>query len=119
MGMARQASSAAQLDRRFLRAQPAALPLPEQLPLGDLSGDRFFRHLVLNLRTGVVAITLDGRIAAMNDMAYRVLGLSPRPHDIGRPFAETLHDYPEIVSVLQQAFESDDLPNRLYAKSIT
>ena len=45
------------------------------------SSDRFFRHLVFNLRNGVLAITRDGRVAAMNDIAYRVLGLPPRPDD--------------------------------------
>ena len=75
-------------------------------------GDRFFRHLVFNLRTGVLAITRQGRVAAMNDLAYRVLGLTIRAGDIGRPFTEVLHDCPEVCRVLQQAFESDDLPNR-------
>lgn len=75
-------------------------------------GDRFFRHLVLNLRTGVLAITRQGRLAAMNDLAYRVLGLSPRATDIGRPFTEVLQDCPEVSRVLQEAFEIDDLPNR-------
>ena len=75
-------------------------------------GDRFFRHLVFNLRTGVLAITRDGRIAAMNDVAYRVLGQAPQAGDIGRPFADVLHDSPDIVRVLQDAFEMDELPNR-------
>ncbi len=74
--------------------------------------DRFFRQLVFNLRTGVLAITRQGRVAAMNDMAYRVLGLGPRRTDVGRPFTEVLHDCPEVCRVLQQAFETDDLPNR-------
>src|SRR5262245_42720181 len=78
---------------------------------GALS-DRFFRHLVLNLRTGVVAIYTDGRIAAINDIAYRVLGLIPNKGDIGRPFLEVLQDCPEVTRVLQQAFDTDDLPNR-------
>jgi signal transduction histidine kinase len=78
----------------------------------DVLSDRFFRHLVFNLRTGVLAITRDGRIAAMNDIAYRVLGLSARPGDIGRPFAEVLQDCPEVARILQQGFDSDDLPNR-------
>jgi PAS domain S-box-containing protein len=78
----------------------------------DALSDRFFRHLVFNLRTGVLAITRDGRIAAMNDIAYRVLGLSARPGDIGRPFAEVLQDCPEVARILQQGFDSDDLPNR-------
>jgi len=75
-------------------------------------GDRFFRHLVLNLRTGVVAIFDDGRIAAINDIAYRVLGLIPHKGDVGRPFHDVLQDCPEVTRVLQHAFDTDDLPNR-------
>jgi signal transduction histidine kinase len=67
---------------------------------------------VFNLRTGVFAITRDGRVAAINDIAYRSLGLTPSPDDLGRPFAEVLLECPEVVRVLQQAFDSDDLPNR-------
>jgi signal transduction histidine kinase len=74
--------------------------------------DRFFRHLVFNLRNGVLAIARDGRIAAMNDIAYRVLGLPPNHADQGRPYAEVLQACPEVVRVLQSAFETSDLPNR-------
>jgi signal transduction histidine kinase len=74
--------------------------------------DRFFRHLVLNLRTGVLAIYVDGRVAAINDIAYRVLGLIPNKGDVGRPFVEVLQDCPEVTRVLQQSFDTDDLPNR-------
>ncbi|MCC7010417.1 MAG: hypothetical protein IT184_16530 [Acidobacteria bacterium] len=81
-------------------------------PAPDEVGDRFFRHLVFNLRTGVLAITRAGRVAAMNDLAYRVLGLQHRPRDLERHFTEVLHDCPEVSRVLQQAFDSADLPNR-------
>jgi signal transduction histidine kinase len=74
--------------------------------------DRFFRHLVSHLRTGVLAIRRDGRIAVMNDVAYRVLGLPPGPEDLGRIFTDVLVDVPEVTRVLQQAFESSVLPNR-------
>lgn len=74
--------------------------------------DRFFRHLVLNLRNGVLAITRDSRIAAMNDIAYQVLGLMPNPDDIGRPYTEVLEACPEVVRVLDSAFETSNLPNR-------
>lgn len=74
--------------------------------------DRLFRHLVLNLRNGVLAIRRDGRVAAMNDIAYRVLGLQPGDHDIGRPYAEVLQDCPEVVRVLDSAFDTANLPNR-------
>jgi signal transduction histidine kinase len=102
------------LKRRPAKAAVAArprLPRARRVDLDDLS-DRFFRHLVFNLRTGVLAITRDGRVAVMNEIAYRVLGLTPRAADIGRPFTEVLYDCPEMARVLQVAFESDDLPNR-------
>ena len=93
-------------ERRLLRVDS-----PRRATEDPLS-DRFFRHLVFNLRTGVLAITRDGRVAAINDIAYRVLGLAARPGDIGRPFAEVLHDCPEVARILQQGFDSNDLPNR-------
>lgn len=74
--------------------------------------DRFFRHMVLNLRNGVLAIARDGRIAAMNDIAYRVLGLQAQETDLGQPYADVLQDCPEVVRVLQSAFDTSDLPNR-------
>ena len=91
---------------------PRTVRRPELAKVEEPLGDRFFRHMVFTLRTGVLAITREGRIAAMNPMAYRLLGLSHRPGDIGRPFAEVLIDLPEVTGVLQEAFGSDDLPNR-------
>lgn len=85
---------------------------PASAASDELQNDRFFRHLVFNLRTGVVAITRDGRVAAVNELAYRVLGLPPQPDDVGRPFAEVLGECPEVLQVLEEAFEVDDLPNR-------
>lgn len=87
----------------------ASVPKPstaEALP------DRFFRHLVLNLRNGVLAIARDGRIAAMNEVAYRVLGLNPNEGDLGHPYAEVLQGCPEVVRVLQSALETSELPSR-------
>ncbi len=97
--------TAAARTRRAPRPGSAALP-------ADALTDRFFRHLVLNLRNGVLAISRDGRVAAMNDIAYRVLGLVARPGDLGRPYAAVLQDCPEVVRVLQSAFDTSDLPNR-------
>ncbi len=74
--------------------------------------DTFYRHLVSSLRTGVLAITRDGLIAVINDIAYRSLGLSPRAGDLGRHFTEVLGNCPEVISILQSAFDTDDLPNR-------
>src|SRR5450432_2046618 len=54
--------------------------------------DGFYKDMVWNLRNGVVAITRDGRVAVMNDIAYRVLGMNPNARDIGRPFMDVLKD---------------------------
>ena len=113
MSMGRQPStaSAERLDRLVgngsFRHRPA-----EGTRAEELLGDRFFRHLVFNLRTGVMAITRDGRIAAINDMACRVLALPADTDFVGRPFVEVLSDVPEVLRVLQQAFDGNDLPNR-------
>ena len=72
----------------------------------------FYRDLVWNLRNGVLAVTRDGRIAVMNDVAYRILGLKPRTTDIGRPFTEVLKDVPDMTRILAGAFELSHLPNR-------
>jgi two-component system nitrogen regulation sensor histidine kinase GlnL len=114
MSMARHTGSVdmSPLESRLPRVETARRRTSDPGPAPDLKNDRFFRHLVFNLRTGVLAITRDGRVAAINDIAYRVLGLTARAGDIGRPFADVLHDCPDVTRVLQQAFEMDELPNR-------
>jgi signal transduction histidine kinase len=74
--------------------------------------DRFFRHIVNSMRNGVIAFRRDGTLALMNEEAYRTFDLTPTPHDLGRPFADVLHDRPEIIRVLSGAFELSHLPNR-------
>jgi signal transduction histidine kinase len=74
--------------------------------------DDFYRHLLAGMRNGVIVIRRDGRLVAMNDAAYASLGLTPGPDDAGRPVAAVLGDTPEIVRVLDQAFDLDVLPNR-------
>jgi len=97
---------------RGLRADLPVRTAPNAVKTDPLVEDRFFRHMVSNLRTGVLAIRRDGRIAVMNDVAYRVLGLVARPDDLGRPYQDVLHDVPEVCRVLQQAFDQATLPNR-------
>jgi signal transduction histidine kinase len=75
--------------------------------------DAFFRHIVAGMRNGVLAITRDGRIALMNDEAYRIFGLASKAADTGGPFAEVLRDHPEVVRVLATVFDVDLLPNRV------
>jgi signal transduction histidine kinase len=74
--------------------------------------DGFYRDMVWNLRNGVVAITRDGRVAVMNEIAYRVLGLKPRTKDIGRHFTDVLKDVPDVARIVAGAFEISHLPNR-------
>jgi two-component system nitrogen regulation sensor histidine kinase GlnL len=74
--------------------------------------DRFFRSIVAGMRNGVIAFGRDGRLAMMNEEAYRIFGLTRSPLDIGRPFADILRARPEIIRVLSGAFELSHLPNR-------
>jgi nitrogen-specific signal transduction histidine kinase len=76
------------------------------------SEDPFFRHIVSSLRNGVIAFHRDGKLALMNDEAYRIFALTRRPGDIGRSFTEVLHDRPAVIRVLAGAFELSHLPNR-------
>ena len=39
--------------------------------------ESFYRDLVWNLQNGLLAVTRDGRIAVMNEVAYRIFGLQP------------------------------------------
>ncbi len=74
--------------------------------------DGFYRDLVWNLRNGVLAVTRDGRIAVMNDVAYRILGLTPRHTDIGVPYPQVLKERPDVCRIIAGAFDLSHLPNR-------
>jgi two-component system nitrogen regulation sensor histidine kinase GlnL len=74
--------------------------------------ESFYRDLVWTLRNGVIAVTRDGRIAVMNEAAYQILGLKPRPTDVGLPFAQVLKDHPDVLRIVAAAFELAQLPNR-------
>ncbi len=74
--------------------------------------DAFFRHLVGNMRNGVVAIARDGAMVLVNDEACRLFALPPGATLVGQPFGDVLHDHPDIVRVLGGAFDMAALPNR-------
>jgi PAS domain S-box-containing protein len=74
--------------------------------------ETFYRDLVWNLRNGVLAVTQDGRIAVMNEVAYRIFGLEPQPADIGRPYLDVLRDLPDVTRIIAGAFRLSHLPNR-------
>ena len=73
--------------------------------------DVFFRHMVGNMRNGVLAIDRQGAIVIINDEAKRLFQLSP-VDVIGEPYPDVLHQHPDIVRVLGGAFEMKSLPNR-------
>src|SRR5262245_38374491 len=91
---------------------PGSAPLRTFAHRGPALDDRFFRHIVSSMRNGVIAIHRDGTVALMNDEAYRIFSLTPRPQDLGRPFSELFRDRPEVIRVLSGAFEMSTLPNR-------
>jgi signal transduction histidine kinase len=74
--------------------------------------DAFFRQIVTGMRNGVIAITRDGRLAVINDEAYRVFRVTRSPGDIGQPAATVLKAHPEVIRTLTAAFELHHLPNR-------
>ncbi len=94
------------------RSPRAADPPAGNANVSASNGDGFFRHIILGMRNGVLAVTRDHRLAAMNDVAYRILDLTPDPSDIGRPYTEVLVSQPDMVRILSAAFDLAHLPNR-------
>lgn len=74
--------------------------------------DVFFRHMVGNMRNGVLAIARDGAVVLVNDEACRLFDLPPGASLVGMPYGEVLHGHPDIVRVLGGAFDMVTLPNR-------
>jgi signal transduction histidine kinase len=100
-------------DRPHRRRAPATAQDSGAEPL---PGDRFFRHIVLGMRNGVLAVTRDRRLALMNEVAYRILEIPPNDDDIGRPYGDVLASQPEMVRILTAAFDHARLPNRAELK---
>src|SRR5687767_13824395 len=67
--------------------------------------DVFFRHIVTGMRNGVLALTVDGKLALINDEAYRIFGITQGAEDIGRPIGEVLRQQPEVVRLLSSVFD--------------
>jgi signal transduction histidine kinase len=78
---------------------------------GGIEGS-FYKHVVSGMRNGVLAITREGTLALINDVACEVLGLSDAERQLGRPIAEAFQHNPEILFVLADVFERDHLQNR-------
>src|SRR5262245_16771090 len=91
---ARRRRTGAESKRRDLRLAAMSNGAPD---------DRFFGQIVKSMRNGVLAFHRDGRLALMNDEAYRSFGLIRDDGDVGRPFTEVLRDVPDAVRVLSAA----------------
>ena len=73
--------------------------------------DVFFRHMVSNMRNGVLAVDRDGTLVLANEESRRLFNL-PAEDVSGQPYADVLYQHPDIVRVLGGAFEMQTLPNR-------
>ncbi len=99
--------------RAATRKRSAPSSATKATPKDDqVAPESFYRDLVWNLRNGVLAITRDGRVAVMNDVAYRILGLRPRAGDIGQSYVKVLQEQPELARIISGAFDLSHLPNR-------
>jgi signal transduction histidine kinase len=65
------------------------------------------------MRNGVLAIRRDGRLALINDEAYRIFGVAPQSDDVGRPVSAVLKDHADVLRVLGGVFDLHLLPNRV------
>jgi signal transduction histidine kinase len=86
--------------------------MPKRAAKSSPLTDVFFRHMVGNMRNGVLAIARDGAVVLVNDEACRLFALPAGASLVGQPFADVLHQHPDIVRVLGGAFEMAALPNR-------
>ena len=81
-------------------------------PVADSA--EFYRHLVSNMRNGVLAIERSGAVVLINEEARRIFRL-PDGHLQGLRFDDVLRDHPDIVRVLGGVFDRPTLPNRASA----
>jgi PAS domain S-box-containing protein len=77
----------------------------------DSVRDAFFRHMVANMRNGVLAIARNGELVLINDEACRIFDLH-EPSYIGRPYVEVLRSHPDMLRIIGGVFELSALPNR-------
>jgi signal transduction histidine kinase len=92
------------------QSRPPTAPAPRAHTRG--TSDEFFRHMVANMRNGVLAVDRAGALVLINDEACRIFRLPADLDYLGKPYAEVFRSHPEIVRVLGGAFELAALPNR-------
>jgi len=95
-----------------IRRRPKPVPVSARRSTTRGESDRFFRRLVAGMRNGVLAITRDGNVAEMNGEAARIFQIKRSQRIVGRHFSVVLAKHPDMVRVLNSAFELSHLPNR-------
>jgi signal transduction histidine kinase len=85
--------------------------MPKPAEKSPRLADVFFRHMVGNMRNGVLAIDRSGGVVLINDEARRMFRL-PAGDVTGQDYADLLREHSDIVRVLGGAFELKALPNR-------
>jgi signal transduction histidine kinase len=99
-----------------VRSGPQAPPaLPGFRRYGRVSSNpaEFSHWLVGSLRTGLLAVDGDGRLALISPEAVRVLELGGDPAaQVGRPAAEVLAPHPALLALLTEAQKGRELPSR-------
>ena len=88
---------------------PMAKPRPVPAP-APVAAD-FFRCLVANMRSGVLAIDRAGQVVLINEEARRLFRL-PDDDYSGRRIERVLGDHPDILRVLSGVFDRPSLPSR-------
>ena len=58
------------------------------------TSDEFFRHMVANMRNGVLAIDRAGALVLINDEACRAFGLPSDLDYLGQPYADVFRQLP-------------------------
>src|SRR5688572_27762693 len=96
----------------FAEAGSATMLMVKRQPRAARQQDAFFRHMVGNMRNGVLAIDRGGGIVVINDEARRLFNLVTDDSIVGMPYPDVLREHPDIVRVLGGAFELKSLPNR-------
>ena len=68
------------------------------------------------MRNGVLAITRDGRLVVLNEVACRILDLPAGSEATGQSYTSVLSEQPDIMRILAATFDLQHLPNRAELK---
>ena len=78
----------------------------------ESNGLEYSDWLLGSLRTGLLAVDVEGRVVRLSPEASRVLELGDVAAHVGRPAAEVLAPHPSLVALLKEARKGHELPPR-------